>query len=117
MLQTLINVGDEITTDTPERVIIDSVEQGKHGIFIMGKFDSGEKYGDYLVPELPPKDRREDWYGFSTRAYIVLASGLRLATLCFFRSDPRVWSLQGHEEEWERTIEQMREEQDVTEIP
>ena len=111
----MIEVGDEITNNNGETIIVTKLERGKHGILWRGNIvDTGYTGWSFLIPELPPIEELYYWYGWASRAYMVLASGQRVGDVAFWREDPRPDTIEEYDAEWERTIETMREEEHET---
>lgn len=113
----MIAVGDVIRNWEGYRIAVTHVERGLHGLLVKGTAPdySDATFETYILPELVALQERTDltpYYGWSSRASVTLANGVRVGSVCFSRSDSRQ-GIEEHEAEWERTIASMKPEMGV----
>ncbi len=113
----IIEVGDEITTHAGNKVQVNRVESGKHGLLVEGVFRGYEDqwYGSYHPHELPPCEVSYQWYGWIMRASTTLPNGAQIGCLSWgvpiFKPSAGSRTIEDLDLEWERTLETMRLEQ------
>ena len=111
LMQTLINVGDEIVNAQSLNVLLTLVSEGRHGLFLEGKFTGSNcDFRGYLPWELPPSEMVPDWYNWAIRETVTLATGLKLGLVAAL-TGANVDSVGKYDAEWERTIELIRKEE------
>ena len=108
----IIQVGETLLNGQNRPAEITAVEEGEYGLVWRGVFpDNGDVGSGYMPYELHAEiPLRFDWYGWATKEQFTLPNGLKVGGTSFWRSDPRVDSLEDYEKEWERTIPLMKDE-------
>ncbi len=103
----LIEVEDELVNDIDERMVVESLDVGRYGVFMAARFvQSGNDAWGFLPYELVPPERPAfAWHGWACYTFIILPNGTRIGLVDFMRADPRCADPEAHNAEWQRTIE------------
>ena len=110
----VIEVGDVLKT--PEGISMEttSVEQGLYGQLWKGHklHEKGRFCLAYLIPELPPLDKRMfDWHGWSRRVTWTLRNGAQITGLGVWMHQGLSWGLADYDALLARTLDAMRSEE------
>ncbi len=111
----IIEVGDEVVNDIDERMVVESLDVGRYGVFMAARFvKTGNDGCGFLPYELVPPERPVyAWHGWACYTFIILPNGTRIGLVDFFRADPRSADPEAHNAEWQKTIGTTKAEEGV----
>jgi len=106
----ILEEGDIILNHTDDKAIVTSVQYGKNGILIIGRFleyPKSEELRVYLPYELPPVEDINNWNGWARRSKVTLSNGFKLGYVSYYRIEDSM-TLEACEKRWRSTINIIR---------
>ena len=117
MIQTksFIEEGDIITNCQEYEVVIDSVEKGRNGLLLRGKFCcSGNTFLAFAPYELSPIEESFGWYNWTSANWMTLTNGLKTGIVGVWK-DQAMSPVSYYDTIWDETLELMRKEREEVE--